>query len=102
MIISDLEDRSKALDKKIPRRVITMWPALMFAASRKDRVRGRTSVLIVSTKIRKGFSQSGAPGGSRFAANFFGAFSREEIIRLSHRGMPKDMVKIRCLVDENV
>lgn len=60
----------KALDRKIPNNVITMWPALMFAASRKDKVKGRTRILIVSTRTKKGFSQSGAPGGRRLAVNF--------------------------------
>jgi len=43
----------------------TMWPALMFAASRNESVRGRTIILVVSIIIRKGFNQSGAPSGRK-------------------------------------
>ena len=42
-----------------------MCPALMLAASRNDRVRGRTRILDVSIRTRNGFSQSGAPSGRR-------------------------------------
>lgn len=42
-----------------------MCPAVMLAASRKDRVIGRTTVLIVSMRTRNGFSQIGAPSGRK-------------------------------------
>jgi len=43
----------------------TMCPALIFAANRKDRVNGRTEILVVSIKIRNGFSHVGAPSGKK-------------------------------------
>lgn len=45
----------------------TTWPAVIFAANRKDNVSGRTKVLSVSIITRNGFNQSGAPPGSRLA-----------------------------------
>lgn len=42
-----------------------MWPALMFAASRNDKVSGRTVILVVSIRTRNGFNQSGAPSGRK-------------------------------------
>lgn len=34
----------------------TTWPAVMLAASRNERVMGRTIILVVSIRTRKGFS----------------------------------------------
>ena len=70
-------------------------PALMLAASRKERVIGRTEVLRVSTKTRGGLNQSGAPVGRRLAAKDLGAFVIEEIINASHKGKPKQKVNKR-------
>lgn len=72
-----------------------MCPALMLAASRKDRVIGRTRVLTVSIKIRNGLSQAGAPPGRRDARVVEGLKHLLEIINLSQRGSPKDSVKIK-------
>ena len=79
----------------MPMRPRTICPALMLAASRKDKVIGRTIVLRVSTRTRKGFSQSGAPAGNRPAAKDVGAWRILDIIRPSHRGRPKDRVNTR-------
>lgn len=40
-----------------------MCPAVIFAASRKDRVIGREKVLMVSTNERKGLNHCGDPEG---------------------------------------
>jgi hypothetical protein len=42
-----------------------MWPALMLAARRNDRVIGRTVTLVVSISTKNGLSQSGAPSGKK-------------------------------------
>jgi hypothetical protein len=63
-----------------------MCPALILAASRKDKVIGRTIILTVSTRIKKGFSQSGAPLGRIPAVNLEIEFCADEKIRLNHRG----------------
>jgi len=49
----------------MPTRLRTMWPALIFAANRNDRVNGRTIILVVSIRTRNGFNQSGAPSGRK-------------------------------------
>ena len=54
--------------RKVLARVNIMCPALILAASRKERVIGRTKVLSVSIMTRNGFSHIGAPEGSRWAA----------------------------------
>lgn len=41
----------------------TMWPAIMFANSRTDRVMGRTKNETISKMKIKGASQIGVPGG---------------------------------------
>ena len=49
------------------RRVITMCPALIFAANRNDKVIGRAIILVVSISTKNGFNHNGAPLGSIFA-----------------------------------
>lgn len=73
--------------------VKTMCPALIFAASRKESVIGRTNVLTVSIRIRKGFSHEGAPPGRREARVVEVLNLILEIIKLSHKGRPKASVK---------
>lgn len=60
----------------------------MLAASRKDRVIGRTRILNVSTKTRKGFNHAGAPPGKREAAADEGDFITPERIIPIHIGRP--------------
>ena len=79
-----------------------MWPAVILAASRNDRVSGRTAILDVSIRTRNGFSQSGAPSGKKWAVDALGDFENDEIINLIHRGRPMDRVIIRCLVRLNI
>ncbi len=67
------------------------------AASRNERVSGRTSTLVDSIRTRNGFSQSGAPSGRKCAVAFFGAYAKLEIIIPIHSGSPKVSVMIRCL-----
>jgi hypothetical protein len=63
MVLVTLENHAAA--QYIPIRLRTIWPALMLAANRNDRVRGRTRTLVVSIRTRKGFNQSGAPSGKK-------------------------------------
>ena len=72
-----------------------MWPALILAASRKDRVIGRTNVLTVSIRTRNGFSHAGAPPGRREARAVEVLNLNLDIIRLSHKGRPNLKVKKR-------
>jgi len=81
----------------MPINLNTMCPALMFAASRKDRVIGRTVTLVVSIRTRNGFNQSGAPSGRKWAIDFIIDLKNLDIIMDSHNGRPKINVKIRWL-----
>lgn len=69
----------------------------MFAASRNDRVRGRTVILVVSINTRKGFNQSGAPSGRKWATNILGNLVSLDRIMDIHSGRPRARVKIKCL-----
>lgn len=71
-----------------------MWPALIFAASRKHKVIGRNKILIVSMKIRGIASHSGAPNGSKEAITFL-KDGKEERIKHNHNGSPIGRVTIR-------
>lgn len=82
-----------------PIKARTMCPALMLAASRNERVAGRTTVLIVSAKVRNGFSQAGAPSGRSAAMNEEMLFLADLMIKANHRGRPKVKVNRRCLDD---
>lgn len=79
-----------------------MWPALMFAASRNARVKGRTSILIVSINTRKGFNHVGAPLGSSLAVNVEGEKATAEIMRVLHSGNASVRVNKRWLEILNI
>ena len=72
-----------------------MCPALMFAARRNDRVRGRTKTLVVSIRIKNGFNQSGAPSGRRCAIEALMFFVNEEAMNVIHSGRPRVSVIIK-------
>jgi hypothetical protein len=74
----------------------------MLAANRKDNVIGRTIILIVSIRTRKGFNQSGAPPGKSLPINFIGLYIILERIIENHKTRPKTKVKIRWLVILNL
>jgi len=74
-----------------------MCPALIFAANRNARVRGRTVILVVSIRMRNGFNQVGAPSGNRWATVALGLCVVLDIIIDSHIGRPRRSVKIKCL-----
>lgn len=82
-----------------PIKARTMCPALMLAASRNDKVAGRTEILIVSARTRNGFSQSGAPSGRSAAVNDFKFFVIDLMIIANHIGRPNDSVNSRWLED---
>jgi hypothetical protein len=95
-------DENHAAAQYTPTRLRTICPALMLAASRNDRVRGRTKILVVSIKTRNGLSQSGAPSGRKWATDALGDFENVESIILSQIGRPKLIVKIKCLDKLNI
>jgi hypothetical protein len=69
----------------------------MLAASRNERVNGRTNTLDDSINTRKGLSQSGAPSGRKWAAAALGLNINLEMISLSHKGRPRDRVITKWL-----
>ena len=73
----------------------------MLAASRNDRVKGRTLILIVSIITKNGLSQCGAPPGKRLAAHLEVLKITADIIRDSHKGKPNLIVKSKCLENLN-
>lgn len=79
-----------------------MWPALMFAARRNDRVIGRTIIDDDSISTKNGLSQSGAPSGSKWAIVFLGDFDALDKINISHMGSPILSVNSKWLVILNV
>lgn len=86
-----------AVDEYTPTRPRIIWPAVILAASRNERVIGRAIILTLSTSTRKGFNQSGAPPGSRLAVKVLGARIALERISLNHIVTPRGRAKIRWL-----
>lgn len=74
-----------------------MWPALILAAKRNERVSGRTIILVVSIRTKNGFSQSGAPSGRKWATEALNDLVNLDRTILSHTGSPIVKVKMRCL-----
>ncbi len=95
-IIEEVDEKAAAL-AYTPMRPRMMWPAVILAASRKDRVMGRTIILRVSTRTKNGLSQSGAPPGSRPAVKDVGAYSAPDSSRESQIVRPRGIVIIRWL-----
>lgn len=83
----------------MPIRPRIMWPALMFATRRTDRVIGRTEILTVSIKTRNGLNAFGAPDGSRLAASVSGFFIMPDKINDAQNGRAKENATARCLVE---
>lgn len=88
----------KAWAAKMAINIITMWPALILAARRNERVIDRTDTLVDSTRTKNGFSHEGAPPGRSIAMNFMGKERIEDKMRLSHRVHPNEKVNRRWLV----
>jgi len=70
----------------------------MFAASRIERVIGRTRILNDSIIGRNGIRNEGVPIGNIKARLEYGLFIYEEIIRENHNGKDKVKVIAKCLV----
>ena len=67
-----------------------MWPALILAINRTESVIGRTIILTVSMRTRKGFKAAGAPIGRRPATTEEGLKNTPETKRDSQRGNPRE------------
>jgi hypothetical protein len=98
---NEFTDENIALAQYSLINVKTMCPAVILAASRNERVMGRTETLIVSIITRNGLSHSGAPSGRKWAIDFLGLNVKDDNIILNHIGSPIDSVKIKCLDDDS-
>ena len=78
-----------------------MCPAIMFAANRTARVKGRITNLIVSINTINGIRAVGQPKGTRWA-NILLNFNHPIIINLNHSGKAKENVILIWLVRVNV
>jgi len=84
------------------KRVIIMWPVIMLAVSRTARVTGRTVILTVSIKIRKGAKKEGDPLGSKCSIKEVGLYAALIITILNHKVKAKPKLTTMCLVQEKV
>jgi len=78
-----------------------MCPAIMLAANRTAKVRGRITNLIVSINTINGIRAVGQPKGTRWA-NILLNFSHPMIINLNHKGKARENVILIWLVRVNV
>lgn len=85
-----------------PARPIIKCPALIFAANRTERVKGRMSILKVSTKTRKGMSPAGAPAGLKEAKKPLTSQVNEDKTKANQALNPKLKVKIKWEVVEKI
>jgi len=90
-----LRELNHAVAQYTPTNLRTMCPALMFAANRNDNVIGRTIILVVSIRTRKGFNQSGALSGRKCAIEALGFLENLDMIIESQSGRPNLNVKIK-------
>ena len=93
-----MADEVKTLDKQLPIKAITICPAPIFAVNRTDSVIGRTWILTVSIKTKKGFKNLGAPIGSNPATTDLKLKKMADIMREAHKGRPRESEMARCLV----
>lgn len=101
-IIVALIELNQAAAQYTPTNLRTIWPALILAAKRNDKVNGRTIILVDSIKTRNGLSQSGAPSGKKWAIDALGFLENLEIIIDNHNGNPNLNVKIKWLDKLNI
>lgn len=86
----------------MPIKLRTIWPALILATNRTERVMGRTKILTVSINTKKGFNQSGAPPGNNPAIKVEGEFINLESNKANHKGNPKIKLKTIWLLYLNL
>lgn len=90
-----------ALGPLLAKRVSNRWPAIILAAKRTDKVKGRIIVLISSIITIKGINAAGVPRGTRWANMEEGVLTEANIMWPNHRGRAKAIVKLKCLEEVN-
>jgi len=78
-----------------------MWPALILAAKRTPKVKGRTATLTVSIKTRKGLRGAGEPTGKNPAQKEPGLRQTLDKIKDNQNTKAKEKVRTRCLETPN-
>jgi len=76
-----------------------MWPAIIFADSRIDKVKGRIKFLIVSIITMKGQRTIGVLRGTKWHIVFSGDSHRLLDIMVNQKGKAKVIEKDMCLVE---
>lgn len=77
-----------------------MWPALIFAKRRKHRVIGRTIILIISTKDKKGIRYHGVLVGKREEAAI--GLTKKIMMLASHKDSAAAKLNDKVVVTGNL
>lgn len=78
-------------------KVRSKCPAIILAANRTDRVKGRIILLIISITTIKGIRAGGVPKGTKCASILWGVLTQAIIICPNHKGRAIARVKERWL-----
>jgi len=73
-----------------------MWPALILAKRRKHKVIGRTMILIISTKDKKGIKYQGVLAGNKEEVDE--GFTKKIITLASHKDSAAAKLKDKVVV----
>jgi len=79
-----------------------MWPVIMLAVKRTASVMGRTAILTVSIKTRKGAKGAGDPPGTKCAKKEVGLCIALIVVILNHNKKAKPKFTTMWLVQEKV
>lgn len=79
----------------LPKRVISRWPATIFAISRTDRVIGRMMFLTDSIRTMNGINTPGVPDGTIWANIWVVLLIQPYTMKESQRGRANARVKVK-------
>lgn len=85
-----------------PNRHKSKCPAVILAANRTERVRGRIKFLTTSIKTMKGISTTGVPKGTKWASIELVVLNIPIIIWPTHKGKANLIVNTRCLEEVKI
>lgn len=81
----------------LPNKVISKWPAIIFAVKRTASVPGRIILLIVSMHTIKGIKIPGVPWGTKWENICWVLLIQPYSINLNHKGNLNVKVKVKWL-----
>lgn len=87
----------KSVDPCPPSKAKSRWPAIILAANRTAKVRGRINDLTVSIITIIGIKGAGVPRGTKWAIILLNCKITDQTIDPSHRGRDKVKVNTKCL-----